>query len=200
MFSTVSTSPWNLNVDADVSLSALPALPVTLPLTVPSNVPINVVAYILRHLKSLLPMLLVLLRSGSIKSLAAVSTTRSLLPSVIPFCTLIESPTFNVLATPTPPLTTTAPLLIVVLCVTAFVVIIPLVLKLPVTSNASSGASLLIPTLKLESILKTVLLSPAFLTLKSIFEPSMLCCTTPALPSIPMLSSPLMPYAIPLLF
>jgi len=99
-------------------------------------------------------MFLALLRSGSTRSLAAVSTTRSLLPNVIPFCTIIESPTFNALATPAPPLTINAPLLIVVLWTVLVVVIIPLVLILPVTSNASSGASLLIPTRKLESILK----------------------------------------------
>ena len=145
-------------------------------------------------------MFLVLLRSGNSKSLAAVSTIKSLLPNVSPFCTTISSPTLSVLATPSPPLITAAPLLIVVLCVVSFVVIVPLVKKLPVTSNASSGASLLIPTRRLLSTLSTVLLFPAFLTRTSMLDPSMLCCITPALPSMPTLSSALIPYAIPLLF
>ena len=42
--STVSTSPVTLNVVALVSLSALPAFPLTLPLTCPSKFPKKVVA------------------------------------------------------------------------------------------------------------------------------------------------------------
>jgi hypothetical protein len=66
-------------------------------------------------------MFLALLRSGKIKSLAAVSTTKSLLPNVIAFWTVIFSPTFSVLATPTPPLAIILPLLIVVLSVVSLV-------------------------------------------------------------------------------
>ena len=71
----------------------------------------------------------------------------------------------------------------------ASIAAVPLAFMLPVISKASSGAVLLIPTLKLESTLKTVVNMPAFFTRISILEPSIWCCITPADPSIPIFNS-----------
>ena len=84
------------------------------------------------------------------------------------------SPTYNSLAMPTPPFTINAPVLTLLLAVTASTYSSPLVLMLPVTSNASAGAKLLIPTFVLESNLKTVLVDPASFTLKSMLAPDVL--------------------------
>ena len=141
-------------------MSALPALPLTVPLTLPVKLPINVVAYAFANFAVELPKFLVLLPSGNM--FAVVSTPVS----------CVAPPTFKFLAIPIPPKVFILPVLNASLCVSEVTFISPLVLILPVTSNASSGASLLIPIRKLLSTLKTVLVDPAFFTRKSILDPS----------------------------
>ena len=94
---------------------------------------------------------------------------------------------------PAPPLTCNAPLLIVVLCSVPLIITPWLDCILPTTSNASSGASVFMPTRKLESTRTTVLVILLFLTRMSMLDPPMLCCIIPALPSTPIVSSLLIP-------
>ena len=81
-------------------------------------------------------------------------------------------PACTFFAIPIPPLVTIEPVPIVSLCVVASIDAVPLALIFPVMSSASSGAVLLIPTLRFESTLNTVVKMPLFFTLTSILEPS----------------------------
>ena len=86
----------------------------------------------------------------------------------------------TLLATPTPPNVVILPVLILVLSAVPFTFIALSVAIFPITSNASSGASLFIPTRCVPSILMTVRLAPPLRTRMSTLDPSILFCIMPA--------------------
>ena len=110
----------------------------------------------------------------------AVVATNSFTPKIkIPgFTTIVPGvnselpPTFKFLEIPIPPAVLIAPVLKLVLSVVSVFLIVPLDKIFPVTSNASSGATLFMPILKLLSTRNAVFNIPAFLTLKSTLLPA----------------------------
>ena len=86
-----------------------------------------------------------------------------ILPAKVP-----APPTFTSKATPNPPLDTKAPDPILIDGAVLFEIIVPDDNMLPVTSNASFGFVLLIPTCCCELILITVETEPPLFNLKSI--------------------------------
>ena len=95
-------------------------------------------------------------------------------------------PILALFAIPIPPVVVIAP--VPVLTASAIPLITRLfdTIALPVTSNASAGDKLLIPTFCVESILNTGCKFPALLTLKSMFAPDVLFEIIAFCPSIPI--------------
>ena len=83
-------------------------------------------------------------------------------------------PILALLAIPIPPVVTIAPVPVFTASAIPLITKLFEIIALPVTSNASAGERLLIPTFCVESILSTGCKSPALLTRKSMFAPDVL--------------------------
>ena len=117
---------------------------------------------------------MLLQRTALDPKLCVLSVFGKIFSSELAPVTFTPSPTKRLLVTLAPPTVLILPVVKLVAFSVPATISCPLVLILPVTSNASSGLVLLIPTRSVLSILNTVGLLVDVFTLKSILEPEIL--------------------------